>query len=225
MLPKGYELRDEHVNVGYELLENLVDCGTQILEELIGIPKQVHANPGVVMGRGCQALAATTGLALDTMLNNGELTKSVERAIKSKVRGIYIHIQLINEVVQELVRNGLGTKKEAKKLEKVISNAINQNPQDFEPDDDEEKEDRGEFKWEIKNPKESPKVVRGPFGKIYKDPTQKLGHKDIYWSKDRAGHGNSAFKIFRKHGDELRHFADVDVEGNIISKHKGPIGQ
>ncbi|PFW98200.1 hypothetical protein AWC38_SpisGene25684, partial [Stylophora pistillata] len=74
------------------------------------------------------------------MLNNGELTKSVERAIESKVRGIYTHIKLINEVVQELVRNGLGKKKEAKKIDKLVSTAVTNNPQDFEPDSDDEKE-------------------------------------------------------------------------------------
>jgi hypothetical protein len=220
MLPKGYELRDEHVNVGYELLENLGDCGTQILEELIGIPKQVHANPGVVMGRGCQALAATTGLALDTMLNNGELTKSVERAIKGKVRGIYIHIQLINEVVQELVRNGLGTKKEGKKLEKVISNAMNQNPQDFEPDSDDEKEkEEGNDNSKTKIDKLN-KDIRDFLGKDYKMKTNKYGDK-VFLSKD--GLRKVRFDIKNPHPHKNPHSHVEVFKNGKWHKYKGEI--
>jgi hypothetical protein len=58
------------------------------------------------------------------------------------------------------------------------------------------------------------------FGKFYRDP-----RTGLWWSKDRAGHGGSAFKVFRETGKGLEWIADADALGNfIIGKHKGPAG-
>ena len=46
-----------------------------------------------------------------------------------------------------------------------------------------------------------------------------------YWLQDKAGHGNSAFKVFEKSGNKLKWIHDADEFGNfILNKHKGPIG-
>lgn len=65
------------------------------------------------------------------------------------------------------------------------------------------------------------KIVRSnKFGKFYRDPNTKL-----WWSKDRANHGGSAFKVFREQAKGLEWIYDADVFGNpILQKNKGPIG-
>ncbi|MEO7329300.1 MAG: RHS repeat-associated core domain-containing protein [Minicystis sp.] len=61
----------------------------------------------------------------------------------------------------------------------------------------------------------------------YRSPADHLG--DVYWwSKDTAGHGGSAFKVFQKEGNELVWVHDADKFGDWIDpnrKHKGPTGR
>lgn len=58
------------------------------------------------------------------------------------------------------------------------------------------------------------------FGNVYRDPETKL-----WWSKDRANHGGSAYKVFKEGSKGLEWLFDADVRGNpIVGKHKGPIG-
>ena len=46
-----------------------------------------------------------------------------------------------------------------------------------------------------------------------------------YWLEDKAGHGGSAFKVFKQSGNKLEWIYDADEFGNfIIGKHKGPVG-
>ena len=48
----------------------------------------------------------------------------------------------------------------------------------------------------------------------------------LWWSKDAAGHGGSAWKVFKEEAGGLRHFRDADEYGDfIIGKHKGPVGE
>jgi hypothetical protein len=64
------------------------------------------------------------------------------------------------------------------------------------------------------------KIVRSPFGKIYRSPSDKL-----WWSADNAAHGGSAFKVYEETGQGLQWFKDADQFGDFISgKHKGPTG-
>jgi len=58
------------------------------------------------------------------------------------------------------------------------------------------------------------------FGNFYRDPNTQL-----WWSKDNANHGGSAFKVFKETAKGLEWAFDADEIGHqIISKHKGPIG-
>jgi hypothetical protein len=58
------------------------------------------------------------------------------------------------------------------------------------------------------------------FGKFYKSKSSGL-----WWSRDRAGHGRSAWKVFDETSDGLRWKADADQFGDFITgKHKGPTG-
>ena len=51
----------------------------------------------------------------------------------------------------------------------------------------------------------------------------------LWWSKDTAGHGGSAFKVYVEDaGGNLVWFRDADEFGDFISpqaEHKGPIGR
>lgn len=69
--------------------------------------------------------------------------------------------------------------------------------------------------------KNSDKVVRSDrFGKMYRDPKTRL-----WWSRDRANHGGSAYKVFRETSRGLEWEYDANMLGEtIIGKHKGPTG-
>jgi hypothetical protein len=59
------------------------------------------------------------------------------------------------------------------------------------------------------------------FGTFFKSKSDGL-----WWALDNAGHGASAFKVFRESGKGLEWIADADRFGDfIVGKHKGPIGQ
>ena len=65
------------------------------------------------------------------------------------------------------------------------------------------------------------RVVRSKFGKIYRHRSTRL-----WWSRDKAGHGDSAWKVFEETPKGLRHIYDADKYGNFIKgKHKGPTGE
>ena len=47
----------------------------------------------------------------------------------------------------------------------------------------------------------------------------------FWWSKDTAGHGGAAFKVFERFGNQLHWKADADQYGNFIhGKHKSQAG-
>lgn len=54
----------------------------------------------------------------------------------------------------------------------------------------------------------------------YQDP-----RTGLYWAKDITGHGDSAYKVFEKRGNELHWVTDADKYGNdILNKHKSITG-
>jgi hypothetical protein len=58
------------------------------------------------------------------------------------------------------------------------------------------------------------------FGTFFKSKSDEL-----WWAVDTAGHGGSAFKVFKESGKGLEWIADADKYGDfIVGKHKGPIG-
>ena len=93
-----------------------------------------------------------------------------------------------------------------------------------------------DFKWDVKpaSNKVAPEIYsHGKFGKIYKDPSQKIGNKEIWWSKDTAGHGGastgqdpSAYKLFVMKEGDFKWVADVTKDGEIIwNKTKSEVGE
>ena len=70
--------------------------------------------------------------------------------------------------------------------------------------------------------KRADKVCRSlRFGKLYRDSKTKL-----WWSKDKAHHGGSRYKVFREGSRGFEWEFDGDAMGKIIeNKHKGPIGR
>jgi RHS repeat-associated protein len=76
-------------------------------------------------------------------------------------------------------------------------------------------------RWTLTDEKSSGKRVVG--GRTY----VKHASTGLWWSRDTAGHGGSAFKVYKElPGGTLEWIADADEFGNYISgKHKGPIGR
>ena len=67
--------------------------------------------------------------------------------------------------------------------------------------------------------------VRGVISSYNGTPMKAQFDGKYYWLQDKAGHGNSAFKVFKKSGNKLNWVYDADEFGNfILNKHKGPIG-
>jgi RHS repeat-associated protein len=63
--------------------------------------------------------------------------------------------------------------------------------------------------------------VHGTFGKFYKSISDGL-----WWSVDKAGHGDSKFKVFRETSKGLEWIHDADEYGTfIVGKHKGDTGK
>lgn len=59
------------------------------------------------------------------------------------------------------------------------------------------------------------------FKKFYQDPKTKL-----WWSKDNgSNHAGPHYKVFTEKATRLEWIKDVDLLGNIMEKHKGPIGR
>ena len=58
-------------------------------------------------------------------------------------------------------------------------------------------------------------------GKIEKDP-----HTELWWSKDKAGHGGSKWKVFEKTKNGLEWVADANEQGDFLQgKHKSDFGR
>ena len=55
------------------------------------------------------------------------------------------------------------------------------------------------------------------YARYYKDPKTKE-----WWSADKTGHGDSAWKVYEKGGAWI---ADVDIYGDHMDKHKSETGK
>jgi filamentous hemagglutinin len=92
---------------------------------------------------------------------------------------------------------------------------------DFDPDDD----DKDWKEWKVEDYDKA--MLHNKHGKFYRDPkaVSENGNR-LWWSKDRAGHGGSEWKLFEETAEGLKWYKDVDKYGNYItSKHKGPVGR
>ena len=76
--------------------------------------------------------------------------------------------------------------------------------------------------WEINGDRTTEILQGGPFNeKYYKD-----GKTGLWWSKDTAGHGESAFKVYKETSTSLEWIADADKDGQFMDdKHKGDTGK
>jgi hypothetical protein len=75
--------------------------------------------------------------------------------------------------------------------------------------------------WSLTSEGASRIMKHRKFGTFFKSKSDGL-----WWAVDNAGHGGSAFKVFRESGKGLDWIADADRFGDfIVGKHKGPIGQ
>jgi len=108
-----------------------------------------------------------------------------------------------------------------KKINNDYVDSQNQNsyqPGSPDQNDPEDSEEVGFFERIRKGADKKARTKR--FGNLYRDPKTKL-----WWSKDRANHGGSAYKVFKEQAKGLEWLFDADVRGNpIIGKHKGPTG-
>ena len=74
--------------------------------------------------------------------------------------------------------------------------------------------------WNLTDDGASVVMRNNKFGKFFKSKSD-----DLWWAVDNAGHGESAFKVFKETGKGLEWFRDADRFGDfIVGKHKGPTG-
>ena len=74
--------------------------------------------------------------------------------------------------------------------------------------------------WNLTKEGASKLMKHGDFGTFFKSKSDGL-----WWAVDNAGHGGSAFKVFKETGKGLEWIADADKFGDfIVGKHKGPTG-
>lgn len=74
--------------------------------------------------------------------------------------------------------------------------------------------------WEITKEGTDRTCTHKTFGNYYRHKTTAL-----WWSKDKAGHGDSVWKVFEATPKSLEWIKDADRYGGYIEgKHKGPIG-
>ena len=85
------------------------------------------------------------------------------------------------------------------------------------------KEQAGAKEWRINNPE---RVLYHPRYKIImKDPNSKQNELR-WWSKDTAGHGGSAWKVFKETSKGLIIIENADKYGNFMpDKHQGEVGK
>ncbi|WP_367322735.1 polymorphic toxin-type HINT domain-containing protein [Streptomyces sp. HUAS ZL42] len=79
--------------------------------------------------------------------------------------------------------------------------------------------------WKI-TPGKSLEIRRGgPFGANYYKQAKDAAGNYLWWSPDKAGHGSSAWKVYRETSKGLEWYADADEHGDFMSgKHKGKTG-
>ncbi len=83
-----------------------------------------------------------------------------------------------------------------------------------------------DFKWNVKDLMVADKIGQHPkFGKICRDPMQKVGNKEVWWSKDTSNHGGSNYKLFEETGKSFEWIGDVSSDEKVILKHKSDIGK
>ncbi len=101
---------------------------------------------------------------------------------------------------------------------KEISESV-QRGMSIKPPEDPKKNDKDSFFESLKL--RADKIAQSnKFGKIYRDPQTKL-----WWSKDRAHHGGSGYKVFKEGAKGFEWHYDADALGKeIVGKHKGPTG-
>jgi len=74
--------------------------------------------------------------------------------------------------------------------------------------------------WSITPENTAESRLHNRFGRFDKSKSDGL-----WWSRDRAGHGGSVWKVFTEESGGLRWIEDADEFGNFIEgKHKGPTG-
>lgn len=67
--------------------------------------------------------------------------------------------------------------------------------------------------------------IRGKFSNFLRTRNPNSQGQKHWWSRDTAGHGKSAWKVFEERQDGLHWIEDADQYGNYMpDKHKGPTG-
>jgi hypothetical protein len=75
--------------------------------------------------------------------------------------------------------------------------------------------------WNVTRERADKGVSHPQFGNILRSKSDGL-----WWSRDKAGHGGSTWKVFKEESGGLRWYRDADEYGDFISgKHKGQTGE
>lgn len=186
LLPKGYELKEDHMILGTSFIEAAGGCGQEILQEVLGIPKEAQAGLPAVLAHPATAgacrhlttkiggLVASGGLALSTMLDNGEFGKAVLKAAKKGVEGL-------DHLVEALRGNikGPSALEQLKRVEEALrAKAAAGNAQE-PPSDDESDSDHEERK------EDTPEAISKKWIKLKGDQGWKKKSDGTIWKKDK----------------------------------------
>ena len=195
-----------------------------VFTEILGI-HSAYAGGSVIQGLNAAAKTPYGKKIIDKLLQHaGSALKS--EAVKYAVDRFYSSVDDIadyfNKPFEKAKASDANKNKAASKNQNINLPTSSMGGGQLPEDPDEE-----EKRYEISNSKDAEKVGRTEqFGKIHKDSKgQKWNGKDIWWSKDKAGHGGSKYKLFVSDGAKFQWVADVDELGKVMSKHKGPVGK
>jgi hypothetical protein len=139
------------------------------------------------------------------------------------VLGLYAADKIQKEAGAHLPGGQLTENKPETTVKDTVNTALPPNPH-LDPDDDDSDKDRNEWKFEHYD---SVKYSDRFKAKYYRDPKiLSENGKRLWWSKDKAGHGGSRWKLYEETGKGLKWYKDVDKFVHYIKdKHKGPIGK
>jgi hypothetical protein len=160
--------------------------------------------------------AASIGVMRDAAMGLGAVALSEVIIAGAIVAGLavlaIITVKAVDADIFELSKDN----KDAKINKPSMPDSQGTPDPDWDPDDDSKSSWR---KWEIKNYDKA--VEHSKHGKIYRDP-----ETGLWWSKDTAKHGGSAWKVYKWSKDGLKWYKDADQYGNyIVGKHKSEVGK
>ena len=190
-----------------------------VFTEILGI-HSAYAGGQLIQGLNAAAKTPYGKKIIDKLLQHaGSALKS--EAVKYAVDRFYSSVDDIadyfNKPFEKAKASDANKNKAASKNLPTSSIGGGQLPED--PDEEEKR-------YEIVGSKDAQEIGRTEaHGKIYKDPlNQKWGNKEIWLSKDNAGHGGSKHKVYVESNKGFQKVGELDESGKVMNKHMSDTG-